>query len=104
MNDLGNSVDKNQYKKIGNKIIYTSGDKTFELDCKLKNCNCKYYLKYKICKHSLGYSNINDLNWFGKKFNDNKKFEIKEKRGRKTKKNYKRFPHAEKAGKALTKF
>ena len=80
---------------MGNKVAYQSinSDSIYEIDIKLQNCNCGHYLKTKICKHSLAYSNLNDLNWFGKKFNCNNTFETKEKRGRKADKNYKRFPY-----------
>ena len=33
-----------------------------------KSCSCSHWLKKKICVHSLAYSNLNDLNWFGSSY------------------------------------
>ena len=80
-------------------------DVTYEIETLLKSCTFKYHLKDKICKHSLGYSNIHDLMWFGDKFHSKETLITKEKRGRKKEVGkYKRLPYAEKAGKALLKF
>ena len=30
----------------------------------LKACNCRFFLKKAICRHSLAYTHQNQLNWF----------------------------------------
>ena len=60
--------------------ILKVGDK-YEIDLKLNTFSCKWFLKHKICKHSLMYSNLYDLNWFGEKFHSNTMFGQKIKRG-----------------------
>jgi len=48
-----------------------------------KSCSCSIYLKKAICNHSLAYSNLFSLCWFGKSFSGKAtKFFVKTKRGR----------------------
>ncbi len=50
-----------------------------------KSCSCPIYLKKGICTHSLAYSNLMNLNWFGHNYSGKPtKFFTKTKRGRKS--------------------
>ncbi len=49
-----------------------------------KSCSCPLYLKRAICIHSLAYSNLLKLNWFGSSYSGKStQFFTKTKRGRK---------------------
>ena len=76
-------VSKNKYI-IGKYII----------NILLKACNCRFFLKKAICRHSLAYTHQNQLNWFGPLYSQRNEFIFKNKKGRKRGFRYKKSKHA----------
>jgi len=59
------------------------------------SCSCRGFLKNAICLHSLGYSHLKDLNWFGPKFTTRScEFAYNNKRGAKKGSKYKKATSA----------
>ncbi len=72
--------DSNKLKVIGSTEKW--GDHI--IDIQKKSCSCPLYLKKGICTHSLAYSNLQNLCWFGPNYSrKSTKFFTKTKRGRK---------------------
>ena len=46
-----------------------------------KSCSCCYWLKKKICVHSLAWSQLNGLGWFGPAYFKSVSFYYKSKKG-----------------------
>jgi len=64
LNKKAQNVDKSLYTKYGYKKV------NYNNICivNIKECSCRCFLKNGIGLHSLGYSHLKDLNWFGPKF------------------------------------
>lgn len=87
-------VKKIQFKQLNRHTVeYTgliNGTKAIlslsDPDCyKSCNCSCFQFQKWAICIHVVAFSNINKHDWYGAKFRQPDKFEIKSKRGAKVK-------------------
>ena len=66
LNDFACKMDKGVFKKISSiKILYKNNHVINKLE---KTCSCSYFLKKAICIHSLAYSHLKDLNWFGSSY------------------------------------
>jgi hypothetical protein len=66
---------KSNFTEIrANKIRCTGKNSTYILILNDKNsdvscsCTCKYFVKSAVCAHLVAYSNLNDLNLFGKAY------------------------------------
>ena len=81
LNKKAQNVDKSLYTKYGsNKLIII----ICVANIKEYSCSCRVSLKNGICLHSLGYSHLKDLNWFGQKFTvRSREFAYNNKRGAK---------------------
>lgn len=74
-------ISKNQFKISK---LNCSGHNNFKIDISKKSCTCPFWLKHAICSHSLAFSNLKELSWFGPAYSGkSKKFFTKCKRGRK---------------------
>ena len=88
---------KSNFTEIGaNKIRCIGKNSTYILILNDKNsdvlcsCTCKYFIKSAVCAHLVAYSNLNDLNLFGKAYSKPvkpvlEKFISKNKKGAKKK-------------------
>lgn len=88
LNRLANQKTKKDFIYAGDGLYKIKSKVTkefYKISIRKKKCNCKSYLKKAICIHSLAYSNLYDLSWFGSKFTGKPKvFFTKNKRGAKT--------------------
>ena len=74
------SIDRQNFKikSLSQKSEY------HKIDIQEKSCSCPLWLKNAICVHSLAFSNLNKLCWFGEKYSANRtNFFTKAKRGAK---------------------
>ena len=55
-------ISKNQFKISK---LNCSGHNNFKIDISKKSCTCPFWLKHAICSHSLAFSNLKELSWFG---------------------------------------
>ena len=81
LNNLALSLDKGLFKKISFKLFSYKGWTINRAD---RTCTCRVFCKYAICSHSLSFSHLKDLNWFGPKYSKiSNEFVYKNKKGRK---------------------
>jgi hypothetical protein len=66
LNKKAQNVDKSLYTKYGYKKV--NYNNICIVNIKECSCSCRCFLKNGIGLHSLGYSHLKDLNWFGPKF------------------------------------
>jgi len=87
INELAYKCDKGLFKKKDYKrYMY----KTWTIDRIEKTCSCRMFCKQAICPHSLAFSHIKDLNWFGNSYTArSNEFVYKNKRGKKKGSRYK---------------
>ena len=95
--EIANLYTRVNFKVIkSNKIRCTGKNSSYILILNDKNsdtlcsCTCKYFIKSAVCAHLVAYSNLNDLNLFGKAYSKPikpilEKFICKNKRGAKKK-------------------
>ncbi len=81
LKDAALKCDKGVFKKISYcKYSY----KRWTINKTEKSCSCRGFLKHGICPHSLAFSHLKDLEWFGPKFsNRTNEFVYKNSRSRK---------------------
>lgn len=81
VNEMALKLDKSLFKKISmNNYRY----KSWIINKNEKCCSCRGFLKHAICQHSLGFSHLKNLQWFGPKYtNRSDEFVFKNKIGRK---------------------
>ena len=81
-------IDQSLFKKLNyNKFGY----KQWVINRTERTCSCRGFLKHAICPHSLGFSHMKDLNWFGPKYqNRSNEFVYKNKKGSKKGSRYKK--------------
>jgi len=91
--ELAKGISKKQFKMQGRQLVIYNGSNTsfkIKLDNSSFSCDCKYFIKGAVCKHTVAYSMLYELNWFGLKYSkEPTKFACKAKRGR--------IPNAKKA-------
>ena len=71
LNKFSLSKTLKDFKVIDNlsvSIKSTVTNAKYIIKLKDKSCSCCFWLKKKICVHSLAWSNLKDLNWFGSAF------------------------------------
>ena len=81
LNNVAIKMDKSVFKKISSlKILYKEKYLINKIE---KTCSCAQFLKKAICIHSLAYSHLKDLNWFGTAYsNRSNEFCYRTKKGR----------------------
>ena len=87
LNDFSLTKKLEDFKVLPNHCVSICSSITSEkyiIRVKDKSCSCSFWLKKKICVHSLAWSNLNDLDWFGSGYSGKAKtFYNKAKRGAK---------------------
>jgi len=88
LNNHALKIDQSLFKKItSNKFSYTK----WVINRTEKSCSCRGFLKHAICPHSLAFSHMKDLNWFGPKYQKrSNEFVYKNKKGSKKGSRYKK--------------
>ena len=92
LNDAALKLDKSLFKKIS---YLKYGFKNWTINIKEKCCSCRGFLKCAICPHSLAFSHLKNLDWFGPKYTSRlNEFVFKNKTGRKKGHRYKKASSA----------
>ncbi len=65
LNTLALACDKGLFKKVSFKLF---AYKTWTINRSDRTCSCRAFCKNAICTHSLAFSHLKDLSWFGPKY------------------------------------
>jgi hypothetical protein len=87
LNTSALGLDKGLFKKLSFKLF---SFKNWTINRSDRTCSCRCFCKNAICSHSLAFSHLKDLNWFGPKYSKvSNEFVYKNKKGRKKGSRYK---------------
>jgi hypothetical protein len=92
LNEASIKLDKGSFKKIAvNKFSF----KKWVINKTEKKCSCRGFCKHAICQHSLAFSHMLNLEWFGTQYTSRScEFVYKNKHGRKKGRRYKKASSA----------